>query len=93
MVYPKEYFANLHAMVAGAQWLHSVLKSRELGPGMQILVETYLKEEDKPIEERLEVYLYFGTFSRALLSMFELTMANWPPICRLLMENVSELWM
>mmetsp|Transcript_46258 Transcript_46258/g.107572 ORF Transcript_46258/g.107572 Transcript_46258/m.107572 type:complete len:578 (+) Transcript_46258:61-1794(+) len=59
----------------------------------QILVETYLKEEDKPIEERLEVYLYFGTFSRALLSMFELTMANWPPICRLLMENVSELWM
>mmetsp|Transcript_51453 Transcript_51453/g.95191 ORF Transcript_51453/g.95191 Transcript_51453/m.95191 type:complete len:595 (-) Transcript_51453:37-1821(-) len=59
----------------------------------QILVETYLKEENKPIEERLEVYEYFGTFSRALLSMFELTMANWPPICRLLMENVSEVWM
>merc|ERR1712046_424827 len=34
-----------------------------------------------------------GTFSRAMLSMFELTLANWPPICRLLSEKWSEWFM
>lgn len=37
-----------------------------------------------------EMYDFFGTFTRSLLSMFELTLANWPPVTRLLMEEVSE---
>lgn len=37
-----------------------------------------------------EMYKYFGTFSRCLLSMFEITLANWPPVTRLLTEEVSE---
>jgi len=58
----------------------------------QVLVETYLTK-DYSIHEKLEVYEYFGTFSRALLSLFEMTLANWPPVCRLLVENVSELYL
>eukprot|EP00403_Amphidinium_massartii_P033243 CAMPEP_0178449998 /NCGR_PEP_ID=MMETSP0689_2-20121128/42870_1 /TAXON_ID=160604 /ORGANISM="Amphidinium massartii, Strain CS-259" /LENGTH=695 /DNA_ID=CAMNT_0020075395 /DNA_START=33 /DNA_END=2121 /DNA_ORIENTATION=- len=58
----------------------------------QVLVETYLTDESHPVEERLEVYLYFGTATRAFLSMFEMTLANWPPVCRLLVENVNEFW-
>mmetsp|Transcript_25247 Transcript_25247/g.58120 ORF Transcript_25247/g.58120 Transcript_25247/m.58120 type:complete len:771 (+) Transcript_25247:75-2387(+) len=58
----------------------------------QVLVETYLTK-DYSIQEKLEVYEYFGTFSRALLSLFEMTLANWPPVCRLLVENVSELYL
>jgi len=45
------------------------------------------------LNEQKEVYEYFGTFSRSLLSLFEMTLANWPPICRLLVNNVSEWWM
>jgi len=37
-----------------------------------------------------KIYEYFGTWTRAMLSMFEITLANWPPICRLLTEEVSE---
>lgn len=40
--------------------------------------------------ERLEVFEYFGTFSRTLVSMFEITTANWAPSCRLLVKNVNE---
>jgi len=58
----------------------------------QVLVETYLTQ-DYSIHEKVEVYEYFGTFSRALLSLFEMTLANWPPVCRLLVENVSELYL
>ncbi|CAJ1392351.1 unnamed protein product [Effrenium voratum] len=37
-----------------------------------------------------EVYKYYGTFSRTILSMFEIMFANWGPACRILVENVSE---
>mmetsp|Transcript_18242 Transcript_18242/g.42495 ORF Transcript_18242/g.42495 Transcript_18242/m.42495 type:complete len:782 (+) Transcript_18242:59-2404(+) len=59
----------------------------------QVLVETYLTKEENPVDEKVEVYEYFGTFSRALLSMFEMTLANWPPVCRVLVENVSEAYL
>lgn len=57
----------------------------------QLLESAYFREDDKPLAERQQVYLYFGTFSRSMLSMTELTLANWPPICRMFQENVSEL--
>jgi len=59
----------------------------------QVLVETYLTKDSNPIHEKVEVYEYFGTFSRALLSLFEMTLANWPPVCRVLVENVSEAYL
>lgn len=37
-----------------------------------------------------QVFLYYGTFSRTTLSMFEILFANWAPACRVLVENVSE---
>jgi len=47
--------------------------------------------------ERLVVYHqmfeFFGTFTRCALTMFELTLANWPPATRLLAEEVSEWFM
>merc|ERR550537_2000647 len=45
------------------------------------------------MEEYMKVYEYFGTFTRCLLSMFEITIANWPPVTRLLSEEVSEWFM
>jgi len=45
---------------------------------------------DAPEADREAVYRYFGTFTKAMLSMFELTLGNWVPITRLLTEKVSE---
>ncbi|CAE7491913.1 SCN4A [Symbiodinium sp. CCMP2456] len=61
----------------------------------QFLYGFYFDENaDGPGKEaQLRVFEYFGTFTRALLSLFEMTLANWPPVCRLLMEEVSEWWM
>merc|ERR1712113_595884 len=39
------------------------------------------------------VYSSWGTYSRALETMFEITLANWGPHCRLLMNNVDEYWL
>jgi len=59
----------------------------------QVLFDTYFEDSSRPDHEKQEVYEYFGTFTRALLSMFEMTMANWPPVCRLLSERVNEWFM
>ncbi|CAE7150902.1 SCN11A [Symbiodinium pilosum] len=42
------------------------------------------------VAESKELFLYFGTCSRCLLTMFEITLGNWPPVARLLQDNVAE---
>lgn len=60
----------------------------------QLLYGFYFSDSvstDEFVKDQQEiVYTYFGTFSRSLLTMFEITLANWPPVCRVLTENVSE---
>merc|ERR1740130_1412094 len=65
----------------------------------QILHASYFNESMaaslslEELEKRRKLYEYFGSFTRCLLSMFELTLANWPPVTRLLAEEVSEWFM
>merc|ERR1712217_384741 len=49
-----------------------------------------MTDESKPLELRREVFGYYGTFWRSMVTMFEITFANWAPPCRLLLDNVSE---
>eukprot|EP00419_Tripos_fusus_P045978 CAMPEP_0172819418 /NCGR_PEP_ID=MMETSP1075-20121228/14581_1 /TAXON_ID=2916 /ORGANISM="Ceratium fusus, Strain PA161109" /LENGTH=210 /DNA_ID=CAMNT_0013659939 /DNA_START=50 /DNA_END=679 /DNA_ORIENTATION=- len=57
------------------------------------LAEPYMLDESKPIEKRKQVFMFYGTFSRSMLTMFEITLGNWMPPCRALVENVSEWFM
>jgi len=45
------------------------------------------------LEMQRELYQYFGSFTRCFLSMWEMTLANWPKVTRLLSEEVSEWFM
>eukprot|EP00403_Amphidinium_massartii_P023276 CAMPEP_0178402476 /NCGR_PEP_ID=MMETSP0689_2-20121128/16863_1 /TAXON_ID=160604 /ORGANISM="Amphidinium massartii, Strain CS-259" /LENGTH=608 /DNA_ID=CAMNT_0020023381 /DNA_START=26 /DNA_END=1852 /DNA_ORIENTATION=- len=38
------------------------------------------------------VFDYFGTTTRAFLTMFEMTLANWPPVCRVMADALGEWW-
>ena len=53
-------------------------------------LELYIRDEASPVEERMKVYEYFGTFTRGALSVFELTFGNWVPITRVFHEYVAE---
>eukprot|EP00438_Fugacium_kawagutii_P008705 Skav236565 [mRNA] locus=scaffold1066:482436:484876:- [translate_table: standard] len=62
--------------------------------GFYFSAELMKQEGNEDLKDKFElVYTYFGTFSRALLTMFEITLANWPPVCRALTENVTEWFM
>jgi len=52
----------------------------------------YLQSDGPTQTEKQEVYDYFGTCTRATLTMFEMTLANWPPVCRVMAKNVGEWW-
>ena len=51
----------------------------------------FMSNEDYPEADRHRVFEYFGTFERAMITMFEISTANWVPSCRFLMDKVS-LW-
>merc|ERR1719272_2928182 len=43
-----------------------------------------------PIEVRLELFDHFGTFTKTMVTMFEITTVNWVPTCRLVMSHIGE---
>jgi len=51
----------------------------------------YLMDDEVALDKRHEVYIMFGTFTRGVLSMFEITLGNWAPIVRIMHENVGEV--
>lgn len=54
------------------------------------LLRGYIEEESRPMDERLKLYKYFGSFTRSFLAVFEITLGNWVPICRMLLEDINE---
>jgi len=74
-------------------WAIIVLTLAEMMLGLianQMLV-SFVEDSGEPYEKRLEVFLYFGTFSRCLFTMFELTFGGWAKIGRLLI-GVNGWW-
>lgn len=66
---------------------------------VQLLQATYFSDveagdlTEPQLEMHQRMWEYFGTSTRCMLSMFEITLANWPPVARLLTEEVSEWFM
>lgn len=42
------------------------------------------------LEKQRELFRYFGTYSRSMLSMFELALANWPTVTRFMVDELHE---
>ncbi|CAE7905522.1 Catsper1, partial [Symbiodinium microadriaticum] len=54
------------------------------------LCRDFVSDEAVALELRQDVFRYYGTFSRTILTMFEILFANWAPPARVLLENMSE---
>eukprot|EP00927_Polykrikos_kofoidii_P045286 TRINITY_DN3920_c2_g1_i1.p1 TRINITY_DN3920_c2_g1~~TRINITY_DN3920_c2_g1_i1.p1 ORF type:complete len:592 (+),score=81.33 TRINITY_DN3920_c2_g1_i1:61-1836(+) len=55
-------------------------------------IEEYIADTENPHSEREQVFVQWGSFSRSILTMLEVTLGNWGPPCRLLQDVVSEWW-
>lgn len=56
------------------------------------LVEDFIRDDSQILFDRTEVFKMWGSYSRATETMFEITLANWGPATRLLMNTVDEKW-
>jgi len=86
--------ASLKASLAVGYWAVLVLVICQMSAAMFLsqALEGYITDGTNPIADRTAVYIAFGTFWRSFMTMFMVTLANWAPPCRLLVENVSEYW-
>ncbi|CAE7582625.1 unnamed protein product [Symbiodinium natans] len=57
---------------------------------LSTLCRDFIENESGDVVVREQVFRYYGTFTRTILSMFEIMFANWGPPCRVVVENVSE---
>eukprot|EP00929_Paragymnodinium_shiwhaense_P123291 TRINITY_DN9697_c0_g1_i1.p1 TRINITY_DN9697_c0_g1~~TRINITY_DN9697_c0_g1_i1.p1 ORF type:complete len:402 (-),score=64.15 TRINITY_DN9697_c0_g1_i1:73-1278(-) len=60
---------------------------------MVYMLQAECENEAIPLEGRLQLYSYFGSFTRGFFSLYELTMGNPIPISRAVIEHVSEWYM
>merc|ERR1712070_951481 len=56
------------------------------------LLESFIVDPSQDSDARKDVYKRWGTFVRAYVSMYEITLANWGPQCWILVNHVNELW-
>jgi len=84
--------ATLKSSVTALLWSAVLLFIIQLMSALILnqLLEAYYTNDSYPLEDRQKVYKYFGTFIRAVYTVFELTLGNYAPIGRLLMDDVSE---
>ncbi|CAJ1351664.1 unnamed protein product [Effrenium voratum] len=82
----------LSASISMLFWSFCLLTFIQIVAGLTIstLVRDFIDDTGANLQEREQVYLYFGTFTRTCLTMFEILFANWAPACRALVESVSE---
>merc|ERR1719277_1066904 len=59
---------------------------------MSQMLQEFILSRNHDAEIRTLVFESWGTFTRAMVSMFEITLANWGPPCRFLMDHVNEWW-
>eukprot|EP00929_Paragymnodinium_shiwhaense_P105162 TRINITY_DN7007_c0_g1_i1.p1 TRINITY_DN7007_c0_g1~~TRINITY_DN7007_c0_g1_i1.p1 ORF type:complete len:590 (-),score=105.01 TRINITY_DN7007_c0_g1_i1:249-2018(-) len=86
---------SMAACLTALMWSAMFLLLVMLGTAilMVYMLQEECQNESLPLEKRQELYTYFGTFTRGFFSLYELTMGNWVPISRVVIEHVSEWWM
>jgi len=56
------------------------------------IAQDFVSDLNNPENGRHEVFRYYGTMSRCIITMFEIHMANWASPCRVMINNVGEFW-
>jgi len=86
--------ASIKASFSALAWSSAVLLLVEIVFALllNILLEGFWNDADNPMEDRQVIFQHFGTFSKSLLSMFEMLLGNWYSITRELVK-VNEWYM
>mmetsp|Transcript_137578 Transcript_137578/g.252334 ORF Transcript_137578/g.252334 Transcript_137578/m.252334 type:complete len:628 (-) Transcript_137578:194-2077(-) len=84
----KSIYSSMHAAV----WSFFFLTAVHVIAGLFLcqVLQGFMNDVQRPLEVRQKVYNYFGTMTKSMFTMFEISMANWAGPCRVLVDEVSE---
>lgn len=83
---------SIQASVGALVWSFLLLWTVQIAMAILFcqLLREFIDDETEDEKSRILVFNYFGTFSNAVLTMFEITLANWVVSCRVLYVHVNE---
>lgn len=90
---------SIQASVDALLWSFIILILTMAATGMllnQLLFDymndctTRVECSGEELNSRRQVFMYYGTFGKSMVTMYEITLGNWVPSCRTLMSNVSD---
>jgi len=86
------FVASLRACLPILVWSSFVLFGFQMFCGMCLItiLTGDMTDTDNLLEDRLILFDYFGSFSKSMVTMFELSLGNWVPVCRFLMQAFGE---
>ena len=86
------FLTAIRESIGALIWTFVILFFIQLAVGMLMyqLVNIFLQDSSNDVNARIRIFRYFGSFSKTMITMFEITIANWVVTCRLLMDDVSE---
>lgn len=85
--------ASIKASFSALAWSSALLLviTWMLALFMATVLESYFKSGE-PVGNKVSVYKYYGTFSRAVLTLFEISLGSFIPVTRLVSTNVHEAY-
>jgi len=83
---------SIRAAVGASFWSFVLLLLIMIVAGLMMsqLTQPTMSDESMPIDVRLRLFEHFGTFTKTMVTMFEITTANWVPVARLAMTHIGE---
>eukprot|EP00747_Dinoflagellata_sp_TGD_P053451 gnl/TRDRNA2_/TRDRNA2_148461_c0_seq1.p1 gnl/TRDRNA2_/TRDRNA2_148461_c0~~gnl/TRDRNA2_/TRDRNA2_148461_c0_seq1.p1 ORF type:complete len:611 (+),score=120.74 gnl/TRDRNA2_/TRDRNA2_148461_c0_seq1:30-1862(+) len=83
---------SLEASFMALVWSITLLVFVQVIAGMflQQIVRAYIDDASVDMQVRRKMFKYFGTFTQTMLTMFEITLANWVNVCRFVTEEAGE---
>jgi len=96
-----KFFDPLHLMVKSIQSSASILVwslvllcllMAVIAMFVGQVLQSFIRDDQIDDLVRIEVFQSWGNFTRSVVTMFEITLANWGPPCWLLLNNVDEWW-
>jgi len=75
-------------------WSMMLLVMFQVVAGMILnqMVQAYLLDDSEADHKRRAVYEYYGTFTKTMITMFEITHTNYANASRVLIDNISEIY-
>ena len=83
---------SIHSSLDILFWSLFILITVQLVVGIMMnqIMRSFIEDESLSEDLRIQIFLHWGTFARAMLTMFQVTLGGWGPSFRLIVDHLSE---